>query len=181
MHHYSRRTLILACAVSLLLASCSTTSRLQPSHVPPGSDRLAEVMALATRDRIVNMSAYQEMLNSGISDSQIVDGSLAAGRVYCCGDTDKSTAIWFYVPSTLKVQPGDIVEVQMGSGSGAINVALSVRESAGAAQKHCHWDPPDESLWMRVLYCDWMPNEGWVEQKSALYHTWTKPSKQPAS
>lgn len=171
-----QRVLLVYAAV-LLLTSCSTTSRLQASHVPPGSDRLAVVAALAPRERILQMSTYQQMLNAGISDSQIVDGSLAAGQVYCCGDTDKSTAIWFYVPPTLKVEPRDIVEVQMASSPEAVNVALSVREKATATQRRCQWVPPDTSLWMRVLYCDWMPGEGWVEQKSPLYHTWIKPSR----
>lgn len=28
---------------------------------------------------------------------------------------------------------------------------------------------------MRVLYCEWMPQEGWIEYKTTLKHTWFKP------
>jgi len=122
------------------------------------------------------------MLSAGISDTQIVDGSLGAGMVYCCGESvSKKTSIWFYVPPELKLEPGDIVEVKMGtagtgSDPGIVNIAIEVRKKPNDSSKRCQWVPPNEHLWMRVLYCDWMPSAGWVEQQSSLFHAWLKPA-----
>jgi len=40
---------------------------------------------------------------------------------------------------------------------------------------HCWWDPKNDELWLRVLYCDWMPNEGWIKQ-NGINPAWFKPA-----
>jgi hypothetical protein len=164
-----------------LLASCATTSKLTPAHVPPGSLRVAQVMYLASRAEIISSGThYQILLASGIDDAEIQDGSAALARVYCCWEpNEKANAIAFHVPAGLGVELGDIVEVKAGQpparGSpGTANIAVRVRQKYADTYGPCRWVPEDPRLWTRILYCDWMPEEGWVEQK-AFWKTWLKP------
>jgi len=76
------------------------------------------------------------------------------------------------------VEVGDIAEIKMGRQSsktdlGEVNIATRVRERKDAKEASCRWDPPNERLWMRVLYCDWMRGEGWTHKKG-LHETWLK-------
>jgi hypothetical protein len=170
--------LCLACAVS----NAGTSKLYPPSKDEAGALRLAQVMQTATREEILKLTTQrQHLLASGLQDSDFKDGSLAMGRVYCCHpSTDEGTALWFYVPPDAPAQPGDIVVVRMGrestkKGSGKVNVLAEVRQKKDATDSHCSWDPPDDKLWRRVLYCDWMPAEGWTLKKGA-YKTWLKPA-----
>jgi len=170
--------LCLACAVS----NAGTSKLYPPSKDEAGALRLAQVMQTATREEILKLTTQrQHLLASGLQDSDFKDGSLAMGRVYCCHpSTDEGTALWFYVPPDAPVQPGDIVVVRMGrestkKGPGKVNVLVEVRQKKDATDSHCSWDPPDDKLWRRVLYCDWMPAEGWTLKKGA-YKTWLKPA-----
>ncbi len=54
-----------------------------------------------------------------------------------------------------------------------MNVATRVRERADATERHCGWDPPSPRAWMRVIYCDWMPAEGWTHKKG-IGNPWIK-------
>jgi hypothetical protein len=83
-----------------------------------------------------------------------------------------------YVPPDVTVELGDIVEVRMGREStktdpGAVNVAVRVREKQGAPDSQCSWDPPNNTMWRRLLYCKWMPAEGWTKN-NGFYNTWLK-------
>jgi hypothetical protein len=134
-------------------------------------------MGLATREEIVALGVhYEHLLASGIRDEDLHYGSLGAGRVYCCGGPpEEDGAIWVYLPSGVNVKVRDFVEVRMGrqpaeNDPGVVNTALRVRDKAG-----CRWVPEKEGLWMRILYCDWMEREGWIE-RGGLYKTWLKPS-----
>jgi hypothetical protein len=136
---------------------------------------------------------YQALRDSGISDSRIRSGSVAAGRVYCCGSaTETENSLAIFVPPEVSVQPGDIVELEMGqaptrSAPGAINTAIRVREkrvgegspswgrpSREGAGHACKWVPDNPMLWNRVLYCDWMKAEGWIEYRATTWKTWLK-------
>jgi hypothetical protein len=168
---------LLACAVS----SAGTSKLYPPSKDQAGALRLAQVMTTATREEILRLTTQREhLLASGLQDSDFKDGSLAMGRVYCCHpSTDEGTAIWFYVPFDAPVQPGDIVVVRMGheatkkDPSSNVNTLVEVREKKDAPNSHCSWDPPKDFLWRRVLYCDWMPAEGWTLKKG-FWNTWLK-------
>jgi len=171
-------TICLSCAVS----NAETSKLYPPSKEEAGALRLAQIIQTATREEILKLTTQREhLLASGLQDSDFKDGSLAMGRVYCChASTDEGTAMWFYVPPDKPVNPGDIVEIRMGRASnkkdpGKVNVLVEIRQKKDAPESHCSWDPPNESLWRRVLYCDWMPKEGWTLKKGA-YNTWLKRS-----
>ena len=90
------------------------------------------------------------------------------------------TRLIFYVPQSLTVTEGDVVEVELGRPArrrrgdpGAINRAVRLRESLDDTNTVCRWDPEDDRLLMRILYCDWMPAEGW-ELERGLDKTWFK-------
>lgn len=90
-------------------------------------------------------------------------------------------AMWFLVPAGMVIAVGDITEVRMGrqpSGDypGTVNVATRVREKANDVGKSCKWMPDSPGLWGRILYCDWMKQEGWIEREGGLYWTWFKPA-----
>jgi hypothetical protein len=166
----------LACSVS----RAGTSKLYPPSKDQAGTLRLAQVMQTATREEILKLTTQREhLLASGLQDSDFKDGSLAMGRVYCCHpSTDEGTAIWFYVPPDKPVNPGDIVEVRMGreatkKDGGKVNTLVGIRQKKDAAESHCSWDPPKNFLWRRVLYCDWMPTEGWTLVKGS-HNTWLK-------
>ena len=166
--------IFLACTV----AKAGTSKLYPPSKDQAGTLRLAQVMQTATREEILKLTTQREhLLASGLQDSDFKDGSLAMGRVYCCHpSTDEGTAMWFYVPPDKPVKPGDIVEIRMGREStktdpGKVNVLIEIRQKVNVSESHCKWDPPNESLWRRVLYCDWMPAEGWTLVKGA-HNTW---------
>src|SRR5262249_61205544 len=106
--------------IALVLTSCATSvSRFYPYHVPADSLRMAEVMGVATRDQITGMgSNYELLLASGIEPSELTDGSVAVARTYCCGGPSwaggQGQAMLFFVPSGMKIDVGDIVEMRMG-------------------------------------------------------------------
>lgn len=172
--------------LSLILASCSTPLRIHWNFVPAGSLRLAQVMGLANRIEVVqNKATYDAIIASGIADSEIVDGSVAVARIYCCGgmtenfSSEKGSAIVLYVPKVLTVVPGDIVEFRAGRSPekgdvGLVNTVTRVVQRQAVEKGDCWWDPKDDRLWLRVLYCDWMPREGWVKQEG-LHPAWYKP------
>ncbi len=168
--------IFLVCAVA-----DAATSRLYPPHKDESSSlRLVQVVQLASREEILSLGSHLEhLLASGLKDSDLVDRSLAMGIVNCCNQkTSEGTSAWFYVPPDVALQEGDIVVIRMGrkgdrNEPGAVNTAIEVREKADAPDSRCIWDPPDPNLWMRVLFCDWMPSEGWTLKKG-LYKTWLK-------
>jgi len=137
-------------------------------------------MQLATRQEIVTLGiTYEHLLASGIKDADLRDGRLGAGRVYCCGGPNETiNAIWFYVPIGVNIEVGNIVEIKMGrqpskNEPGAVNTAVRVLYKQ-ISEGPCHWVPEREGLWMRVLHCDWMEKDGWVEREG-IWKTWLKP------
>jgi len=179
----------LSCRLGLLclvvfVTSCAGTSRLHRQHVPEGSLRLAEVVALATRNEIEeNEYIYQALRNADIPDSEIIDKSIGMGRVFCCGGRNEyETAIWFYIPKSIDAEIDDIVEVWSGreakqgdSDPGYSNTVLRIVEKPSYGKRMCRWLPDDHSLLARVLYCDGLEEEGWTQQ-SAPFPVWVKPT-----
>jgi len=163
------------------LSTCASVSKVHPPvSDEAGALRLAEVMALATRQEILTLGVhYDYFLASGIKDSDLRDGSIGAGRVYCCGGPpEQDSAIWFYIPTGVNVEPGNIVEVRMGrqpgkNDRGTVNTVVRIRYK-DISQGPCRWVPEKEGLWMRILHCDWMEEEGWIE-RGGLWKTWLKP------
>jgi hypothetical protein len=172
-------------AISAAFFGCATTYKVYPpDEAHADSLRVAEVMQIFAREQVVSSlpHTYEMLKQAGIRDASIQDGSLVAARVYCCGGTsEQRNAVFVLVPDGLAVELGDIVEVRMGrrpsdTDSGRINTATRVRESADtpASDRACRWVPENEALWMRILYCDWMEEEGWAEV-GGVWPTWLKP------
>ena len=172
------------------LTGCATSGPpLLASHTPPGSLYLAEVIGnpqgqLKRSDIVNSGKAYQWILASNIEDDDITDGSIERGRIYCCGGPDEGGGItFFYVPNNLELSVGDIVEIRAGSDpknkeDSSTRVNIATRKILSYEQRKnndsCHWDPLDERLWQRVLYCNWMLSEGW-EKDDRWYKTpWYK-------
>lgn len=166
----------------VLLLACASPSRLHASRVPEGSLRTAEVTYLAPRSEIMNVPDLLETMRvSGIDQSELVDGSVGEGRVFCCGGPNETgEAIWFYIPRAMQVELGDIVEVRSGPPvmqgdpmKGPPNTVMQVRQRQSDTSKQCRWTPEDPNLWKRVIYCDWMKQEGWIQQEG-LWDVWIK-------
>jgi hypothetical protein len=174
--------------VLLLTTSCATTngrSRLHPYGAPPGSLMVAQVVMRLTREAILqDQQAIQILRASGIGETEIHDGSLALGRINCCGNapTEARTAVVFYVGSDVTPELGDVVEIKLGRSPqgpgdlGEANRATRIVQKAARREGRCRWEPPEPRLWGRVLYCDWMPAQGWVKEGPAgsIYRSWIR-------
>lgn len=176
------RRLVGVAGASLIACTHVASLRVYPDEVPADSLRLIQVMLVATRDEIIGTKEWhQALLGSGIPDEDIQDGSMAVGRIWCCGGpVEMSDRQAFYVPRGMKVADLEIVEVRAGRepskrDPGRVNIAMRVIRSADDKGTTCRWEPQNPKLWMRVLYCDWMPQEGWIELNTTLKHTWFKP------
>lgn len=184
----SRLVLGVVCVTLLpLLGGCGPRfSRFHAQLVPPGSLRLAQITHFVPRAKVLSAEFVVRSLQaSGISEADIDDGSIAGGRVECCGGpNEQGTAPMFYVPKGINVQVGDVVEIRSGSPgdhrnpSGPVNMLTRIREKQNDFGLQCRWDPPDLNLRERILYCDWMPEEGWKLHEYTLGHgkMWIKPA-----
>jgi len=179
---------VLAALSVTLIAACSAPPlRIQSDLVPAGSLRVAQVMHITKRAEITNSDMYKSIIATGISDSELIDGSVVVARIYCCGGISDELSSEFrhrrmlYVPKSIKVELGDFVEVKVGrppenGDSGLLNMVTRVVAKQGESHESCWWDPNNPRLWLRVPYCEWMPKEGWVSQ-GGLYPAWYKPAQ----
>lgn len=154
---------------------------------PRGTRVAAMVVQVASLEEIMSSGdkgILGRLRSQGIPDDQLSDGSIAAGIVYCCGGKiSKETMLVFYVPPNFRAAVGDVAEIALGhtptkkqsknGDKGSINQALQVRESLNDESGQCRWDPENETLWMRVLFCEWMPSDGWV-YRDGLNKGWFK-------
>ena len=181
-HMPKGRNTLLCLVLAACLVGCATPSRFHATHVPPGSLIVTQVMAFATQQEILSLPTVVETFElSGIERSQIQDGMLADGRIFCCGGPNElDYSIWFYVPTGTNTAVGDVVEVKMGprvmkgeSMQAGPNTMLRVVSPLDQVGKECKWVPENPALRGRVLYCDWMKEDGWVQQ-SGLFNVWIK-------
>lgn len=166
-------------APSTLLAG----SRLQPRfEKDAGIHRLAQVTRIASRLDVLQMGEQRQLLmDAGIPDAGLGDKRVVSARVYCCGGpNEESEAIWAYVPTSIDVVVGDVIEVRMGDSKAnhgnlaLVSVVLKVRATPDEVPGKCHWDPPDEGKWARNLFCEGIEQEGWVH-RGGIYNMWMKP------
>jgi hypothetical protein len=155
--------------------------RVYGDRVPSGSLRLAEVRSVESRKVLLDANIVREVLaRTSLKESDIQDASVVMTAIYCCGGPmEKGEARAVYVPPGIKVEFGDIVEVRVGHPPeggklGTPNTVTQIRQRVGEVGGSCRWYPPNEGLWMRFLYADWMPKEGWVKQ-GGLHPAWYKP------
>jgi len=169
--------------LALIMTGCSTSLAMHSDFVvPDDSLRLAQVMEIEKRAVVVqSKKVYEAIIASGVGDSNITDGSIVVARIYCCGGSaEKANAIILYVPNGINVALGDIVEVRVGhppekGDVGSLNTITRVVQKNGDDGGNCWWDPKDDRLWLRVLYCDWMAKEGWIKQ-GGISPAWYRPS-----
>ena len=168
--------------VALSLTGCATPSRFHATHIPPDSLIITQVRGFATQQQILGIPSLVETLElSGVKRARIKDGMVADGRIFCCGGPNESDyAIWFYVPEGKAASVGDIVEVKIGARvmkgepmRAPPNTLQRIRSKLEQVGEECRWIPEDPRLWGRVLYCDWMEKEGWVQQ-GGLFNIWHK-------
>lgn len=169
-------------AFTMFISACSSTLPIHTDFaVPDDSLRLAQILEVETRDTIIKMKqAHEAILASGMEDASIVDNSVGVARICCCGGVGEgSMTIITYIPPGINAEPGDIVELKIGHApekgrAGAMNTITRVVQRPGDKEGHCWWDPKDDRLWQRVLYCDWMQKEGWVKQ-GGMSPAWYRP------
>lgn len=169
----------------VLATGCATQYKIHGTlGGKPGSHKVTEVVELGSKEQILYIDdLYRPLLSAGINRADLRNGSVIAGRIYCCGgegtvETLNNAIV--YVPPTIEVQVNDILEYVEGHGPDAeglsqLNVALKVRHRNGVKAGICRWEPDNPKLWLRVLKCPWMEDEGWVKG-SGLYPVWFKPA-----
>jgi len=172
----SLRGVILAGGV-FIATSCLAQSKAYEDFVPAGSLHLGQVTAAAKTEQIMKMKPlYEAVKTTGIDDADIVDGTVVAVRIYCCGGLTKESSsevrnsLFLYVPKGMGVDIGDTVEFRVGhvaegGKSAVMNTVTRIVQKSGKDDGACWWDPKNDKLWLRVLYCEWMPKEGWTKQE----------------
>jgi hypothetical protein len=180
--------------LSLILSGCTNAPPVIYPHTPDhdGTIRVTEIMDMASGKELSENYFQTIKDNSDFSDTYIRQGYLAVGRMYCCGGPNETVNVaMVFVPQDVSVKLGDIVEVRMGKAPkrgkpGIVNIATRVREqhdgkelpvwgnSANGASPSCRWIPEKPYLWTRILYCDWMKEEGWIKY-DGVWEAWIKP------
>lgn len=166
----------------LLYLNCVAASAAKEANVS-GVLRAAGVVQVATRDEIRRASSYyKDMLAHGVDETSIVDGSLVVVRMLCCRDNLKASALaYLYNPRAIKVAPGDFIEFRIGDADApgtpeAFSIVTRVLQSKDQADGKCWWEPRDDRMWMRFVFCEWMPAEGWIKQGNKMNPEWYKPA-----
>lgn len=168
------------------LAKNGAPSRLFPYYEEDaGVLLLGQAVHVGSRTEIVDSGDhYQFLLSTGIPDADITDGRMIVVQLYCCGGRiSEDQAIWAYVPPGIVVEREDMVEIRMGrvpdqGAPGVVNTVTAVRQKAADGGGPCRWEPDNPSLWMRVVHCDGMEQQGWV-QRSKWRKLWYRPAGAP--
>lgn len=179
------RSVFQHCFVGVLL-TFGLVSPVTAKDLPQGTHILTMVVQLASRAETLatgEEGALGKLHQSGILDEDILDGSVAAGIIYCCGGSITRKTMWvFYAPPEFRLAVGDVVELEVGKSPNkkkgepdVFHRVVKVRESFENETGSCHWDPEDDRMWARIIYCDWMEAEGW-KYKGGLSKTWYKPA-----
>jgi hypothetical protein len=133
-----------------------------------------DVVQVLTRAEIIAHQGLLETLSkSGVTDSEITDGRVVVVRNMCCGPPNTNNPHGALNPHGLNIHVGDVVEFFWPGGS-AVNSVTRILQPAGQDDGACWWDPKDERLWRRVMYCTWMPEQGWMKQEGLGTIGWYK-------
>lgn len=170
----------------LLSTGCAKQPlRIHADFLPAGSLRLAQVKAFGHGDEVSALpGTHKALLDAGIAEADLRGGGgLVIARVYCCGGPpEDGAAIMAYAPPGVTPTAGDVVEVRVGrpprnkDDPGQVHVVTRVRHTAAEENRAWRWDPPLKTLWMRTIYADWMPSEGWMKQQKFGGDAWYKPA-----
>lgn len=178
--------------LSLALASAPVSgkngapSRLFPYYEEDtGVMLLGQAMHVGSRQEIVDSGDhYRFLLSTGIPEQDIADGRMIVVQLYCCGGKiSMDQAIWAYVPPAISVATEDIVAIRMGrvpaaEDPGVVNTVVAVRQKAVDGGGPCRWEPDNPSLWMRVVHCDGIDQQGWL-QRGKWRKLWYRPAGAP--
>ncbi len=167
----------------LLSIGCAKTLRIYGADLKQEKGhQVTEIMDMGSREEILGIKELHDALSAaGVTSEDIKDGSVAVGRNFCCGGegtVETEAPAWIYVPPSMSVERGDIVEFVVGAGPNGpanqrLNTAIRVRHKNGINTNECRWEPDNPALWMRVIYCPWMEDEGWIKG-SGLNPVWYK-------
>ncbi|HEY1491558.1 MAG TPA: hypothetical protein VGF35_02935 [Steroidobacteraceae bacterium] len=139
----------------------------------PATLHTGEVVEVLTRaDILASRGIHQSLANAGVADPAIADGSVVVVRTVCCGPPSTANPHGALNAQGLRIQVGDIVEFLWPGGS-AVNSVTRVLQPAGTQDGACWWDPQDDKRWRSVMFCSWMPDQGWVKQEgltTGWYH-----------
>jgi hypothetical protein len=166
---------VLSIIVAFAMSACSTGKMGEMSTLHAG-----QVVSVETRSDILgNKAMHGALIEAAVAESAIADGSVVLVRLMCCGGPSVSNVHGVYNPSpqTLPLRVGDIVELHLG-GNSQVNTVTRVLQAAGQTGGPCWWDPKNDALWRRVMYCEWMSKEGWQKQEG-IYTGWYKPAGSP--
>ena len=165
----------------------ASSSLLHARFVPDGSLRVGKVMYIGTREESTKVRYIYDTLTiaAGLPDDKIRDGTVVLIRVFCCGGPEEwgQGGLLVYVPEGKKAEVGDIIEVWSGrmsvKGDTGVppppNTMTRRVQQANSPNRRCRWMPDTPGLWRALLYCDWMPEEGWIQQDNFLFKFWIKP------
>lgn len=181
-----RRFAVLLISVISLAACTTSTTRIQTDDLPGGSLRVAQIVEIADRDTILKLEAYPAIKDAGVPDADLVDGSIAMARIYCCGGPTREASAEYtsrrmlYVPKDISVKVDDFVEVMVGrppeiGDGGSLNTVTRIVARETDHTESCWWEPKNDKLWLRYAYCEWMPQEGWVKRE-VVPPVWYKPA-----
>lgn len=169
-----QRLLLPVWVIALCVMSACSTSAGKLGE--PGTLHVAEVVEVMTRtDILASHGVHESLTTTGVSDSQIVDGSVVVVRTLCCGPPNTANPHGVLNRQGLSLHVGDVVEFVIPGGSSA-NTLTRVVQKAGQTDGECWWEPRDDKLWRRVMFCSWMPEQGWLHQTGAMVIGWYKPN-----
>ena len=175
------RAVAIVALLPLMFCLPRVSAGARPSEAEqPGVLRAAGVVAVATRTDLVGTSYARDLVARGLDEASIVDGMIVMVRMWCCRpNPEKSGALYLYNPLGLELAPGDFIEFRIGDTTddgtlASLITVTRVLERADEITGKCRWDPPDERLWLRYVFCDWMPAEGWVKQEKKTQPIWYK-------
>jgi hypothetical protein len=166
-----------------VLAITLSSVALCKDKIKEGTHRVVMVVNTPDVHEIRDLVDGDKMAASGITEDSLRDGSFAVGVVYCCNQKImQNEKVVFYVPDEMSVEFGDVVEVWIGrpankkkKDDGIYHRAIAIRGSLEKEIGECRWNSEDERMWMNILVCDWMEEEGWVYQRG-LNKSWFKPA-----
>lgn len=178
------RDLIVRVSLAVMMWLACMSAEAASKAEQTGVLRAAGVVHVATKGELLGSSYEKDLVAHGVDVASIADGTLVFARLLCCRDNMKpSTAVALYNPLGIKVSPGDFIEIRVGdtkpkagTPDGFITVTR-VLQRADQPDGKCWWEPRMEGLWMRYVFCEWMPAEGWVWNTKKLDPTWYKPAE----
>jgi hypothetical protein len=172
--------LVLALVVGSWTVSVSPA---EPESDAPGALRAAGVIHVGTLSEFKGSGTYNDLLDYGVEEASIVDGSMMFIRLLCCSENHQASGEFIvYNPQHLPIADGDFVEIRVGNSQShdladAFNTLTRV---LAHYETDCRWEPKDNQRVLRrgmgYVYCDWMPSEGWLKLESKVEPAWYKPA-----